>query len=224
MTIAEAVRHYVETHPFIEEGLSDGIINYAGLARNIQPAIQTQCTQTVRDGAIIMALKRLSPSYYYQVSAGIKKFLSRLGQFTVRYDIVDYTYQNSTSLIGQQENVFRHIAKHPEFFYSFSQGLSESTIVASKHLHPYILDLFADEQMLAHKKELAALTIMLPKDNTEISGIYYFIFKELAWQDINIVEVISTTHEITLVVAESDVEESFRLVRRLKSTQIMKKY
>lgn len=223
MTIAQAVRHYVETHPFIEEGLSDGIINYAGLARMIQPAIQTVCTQTVREGAIIMALKRLSPSYYYQVSAGIRKFLSRLGQFTVRYDIVDYTYHNSSSLIGHQENVFRHIAKHPDLFYSFSQGLSESTIVASKHLHQYISVLFSEEQMLAHKKDLAALTIMLPKDNTEISGIYYFIFKELAWQDINIVEVISTTHEITLVVAESDVEESFRLVRRLKSAQTIKK-
>lgn len=217
MTVADSVRHYIVTHAFIEEALTDGIINYAGLARKILPVIQESCTQPVREGAIIMALKRLSPSYYYQVNTGIKKVLNRLGQFTVRYDINDYTYKNSSSLIGQQENVFRHVARHPECFYSFSQGLTESTIVASKELHEQIDDLFSKELLLVHKKNLAALTIMLPGDNTEISGIYYFIFKELAWQNINVVEVISTTNEITLVVDEKDVESSFRLVRRLKT-------
>ena len=216
MTIAESVRNYIETHPFIEEGLSDGIINYAGLARKILPVIQEQCKLPVKEGAVIMALKRLSPSYYYQVSAGIKKFLNRLGQFTVRYDIYDYTFKNSPTLIGHQENVFRYVAQHPESFYSFSQGINESTIVSSSQMHDYVSALFANEIMLAHKKDLAALTVMLPKDNTEISGIYYFIFKELAWQNINVVEVISTTNEFTLVVAEKDVEQSFRLVRRLK--------
>ncbi len=216
MTVAEAVRHYIKTHPFVEEGLTDGIINYAGLARRMLPVIQDRCPQPVKEGAIIMALKRLSPGYYYQVSAGIRKFLHRLGQFTVRYGIIDYTYQNSPSLLGRQEDVFRHVASHTGLFYSFSQGLTESTIVASKELHDQIDSLFSGEQLLAHKDNLAALTIMLPKDNTEISGIYYFIFKELAWQNINVVEVISTTNEITLVVNERDVEESFRLVRRLK--------
>lgn len=216
MTVAESVRNYVETHPFIEEGLSDGIINYAGLARRILPVIKDQCGHEVKEGAIIMALKRLSPSYYYQVSAGIKKFLNRLGQFLVRYDIYDYTLKNSPTLIRAQEDVFRYVAQHPDYFYSYSQGINESTIVASRQMHQYLQDLFVEETILAHKKELAALTIMLPKDNTEISGIYYFIFKELAWQNINVVEVISTTNEITLVVAERDVEQSFRLIRRLK--------
>ncbi|MCB0687914.1 MAG: hypothetical protein KDC53_15365 [Saprospiraceae bacterium] len=218
MTIAEAVRNYVETHPFIEEGLTDGIINYSGLARRIQPLIQEQCTQPVREAAIIMALKRLSPSYYYQVSAGIKKFLNRLGQFTVRYDIHDYTFKNSPGLIGKQGQVFSYVAQHRDLFYSFSQGIHESTVIASRQMHEYIMNMFKREELLAHKGHLAALTIMLPKDNTEISGIYYFIFKELAWQNINVVEVISTTNEFTLVVGEEDVEQSFRLIRRLKGS------
>ncbi|MCB0664593.1 MAG: hypothetical protein KDC80_02170 [Saprospiraceae bacterium] len=216
MTVAELVRNYVESHPFVEEGLSDGIINYAGLARHILPVIQEQFGRPVKEGAVIMSLKRLSPSYYYQVSAGIKKFLHRLGQFTVRYDIFDYTFANSTSLIREQEKVFHYVAQHPDYFYSYSKGINESTIIASRQMHEYLLDLFHSENLLAHKKDLAALTILLPKDNTEISGIYYFIFRALAWQDINVVEVISTTNEITLVVAESDLEQSFRLVRRLK--------
>jgi len=216
MNVATAVRKYIDSHPFVEEGLSDGIINYLGLARKILPEIESQCEKSVREGAIVMALKRLSPSYYYQVSAGIRKFLHRLGQFTVRYDIYDYTFQNSPSLIEQQGQIFKHVASDPDLFYSFSQGLRESTIVSSKKLHETISTYLRTENMITHKKDLAALTIVLPKDNTEISGIYYFIFKELAWQDINVVEVISTTNEFTLVVDQKDVEESFRLVRKLK--------
>lgn len=219
MKVAEAVRHYVDTHPFIEEGLSDGIINYLGLARKIKPDIESFCQSPVKAGAIVMALKRLSPSYYYQVSAGIKNFLSRLGQFTVRYDIHDYTFKNSSSLISLQPKIFREVALNPELYYSFSQGLSESTIISSKMLQTKITRLLAAEQLLSHKENLAALTIMLPKENTEISGIYYFIFKELAWQNINVVEVISTTNEFTLVVHEKDVEESFRLIRKLKGLE-----
>ncbi|NND32909.1 MAG: hypothetical protein HKN76_09980 [Saprospiraceae bacterium] len=216
MNIAEEVRRYVDSHPFIEEGLCDGIINYLGLARKMQPAIEAQCQAQVKPGAIVMALKRLSPSYYYQVSAGIKNFLARLGQFTVRYDIQNYTYKNSSSLISYQPKIFKEVAKQPGLYYSFSQGLNESTIVCSNKLHNQIAKLFSGEQLLNHKSDLAALTIMLPQDNTEISGIYYFIFKELAWQNINVIEVISTTNEITLVVDEKNLEESFRLVRKLK--------
>ena len=219
MNVAEEVRQYVDAHPFIEEGLSDGIINHLGLARKIQAKIEADSQTIVKTGAIVMALKRLSPSYYYQVSAGIKNFLSRLGEFVVRYDIRNYTFVNSPSLISSQPIVFRRVAQQPDLYYSFSQGLYESTIVCSKNLKSTITELFANEKLLTHKEDLAALTVMLPRDNTEISGIYYFIFKELAWQNINVIEVISTTNEITLVVAERDLEESFRLIRKLKSSK-----
>lgn len=216
MTVAEAVRKYVSNHPFIEEGLTDGIINLAGLARRMQRKISDQCGREVQAGAIIMGLRRLSPNYYYQVSSGIKRFLNKLGHFNVRYDISDYTFENSPTLIESQAKIFKYMASHPQFFYSYSQGLSESTIVASEELGEQLLHWLNDEKLITQKSNLAALSIMLPQENTEISGIYYFIFKQLAWQDINIVEVISTTHEITLVVSDQDVERSFRLIRALK--------
>ena len=48
-------------------------------------------------------------------------------------------------------------------------------------------------------------TIKLPKENLEQSGIYYFILKQLAWADISLQEVISTTNEMTIVVKEEDI-------------------
>jgi aspartokinase len=66
--------------------------------------------------------------------------------------------------------------------------------------------------------KLASITIKLPKTNLEQSGIYYFILKQLAWANIPVQEVISTTHEITLVVKENDINKTFSILIDLKKT------
>jgi aspartokinase len=179
------------------------------------PEISRLADRIVNEGAIIMALKRQSPNYYYQVRAGIKDFLRRLGPITIRNHINDYTYRNSPSLLRLQRDIFAVVAGNPNTFYSFSQGIHESTILASSSIDRTISKLLQNETLISSRKALASITILLPKDNTEISGIYYLLFKQLAWQDINVVEVISTTHEFTLVVDEKDLEASFRLLRTL---------
>jgi aspartokinase len=65
-------------------------------------------------------------------------------------------------------------------------------------------------------KELASITLKLPKNNLEQSGIYYFILKQLAWADIPVQEIISTTNEMTIVVKEADVNKTFSILMDLK--------
>ena len=216
MNIALAVRAYMASQPFLSEALMDGIINYTGLARKIQPELQSALGREVNQGAIVMALKRMAPDYYFQVSKGIKGLLKKLGDFTVRSNMVVLTYRNSPTLLSRQKNVLNEVAKYPSSFYSFNQGIYESTIVASGFLDSALSDLLNGEELIQKKEHLASLSIILPKENVEISGLYYFIFKQLAWEDINVFEVISTTNEFTVVVAEAEVEKSFRVLRGLK--------
>ena len=216
MTVAAAVTKCISEAPFLEEAITDGIINASGLARKIKSQVEASIGEPVKEGAIIMAIKRMVPSYYYQINAGIKNFIQKLGDFIVRSNIYDYTFKNSTSLLICQKNLLDAVNNRNEAFISFSQGIHESTIVASAYLHPHIIEIFEKETLLAHKKDLASITILLPKENTEISGIYYYIFKNLAWQNINIIEVISTTNEFTVLVAEKDIDSSFSILRHMK--------
>ena len=64
--------------------------------------------------------------------------------------------------------------------------------------------------------ELASITIKLPKENLEQSGIYYFILKQLAWADIPLQEIISTTNEMTIVVKEGDINQTFSILMDMK--------
>ena len=97
-----------------------------------------------------------------------------------------------------------------------SQGIFETNIVVSKNLQSYVQAIFEKETLIHNVVNLASITIKLPKENLEQSGVYYFILKQFAWANIAVQEVISTTHEMTIVVKEEDVNETFAILMDLK--------
>ena len=77
-------------------------------------------------------------------------------------------------------------------------------------------ELFSREILIYAHAELASITIKLPKTNVEQSGVYYFILKQLAWAGISVQEIISTTHEMTIVVKEDDINSTFSILIDMK--------
>ena len=59
-TISQAVSEYIKSKPFLSSALSDGIINFTSLSRKIKPEIEEMLRKNVNNGAIVMALIRLS--------------------------------------------------------------------------------------------------------------------------------------------------------------------
>ena len=106
-----------------------------------------------------------------------------------------------------------------ESFFTVSQGIFETNIVISSNLQEDIKALFSNEQLICSMEKLASITIKLPKTNLEQSGVYYFILKQLAWANIPVQEVISTTHEMTLVVKENDINQTFSILIELKKSK-----
>ncbi|MEM9678858.1 MAG: hypothetical protein AAF901_00930, partial [Bacteroidota bacterium] len=68
------------------------------------------------------------------------------------------------------------------------------------------------------KENLSAISLMLPKNNTKISGLYYQIFKRLAWENVALYEVISTTNEFTIVVEDALVDKAFSIMKNLSNS------
>lgn len=216
MTIAESVDQYLRQSPFLEEALADSLINVSSLARKMKPVIEARLEKPVMEGAIIVAINRREPNYYYKVNLGIKGFLHNLGDITVRSDLRDYTYVNSPSLLDNERTLIGRITKDPDQFVTVSRGIYETTIIISQTMAEAVTEIFTTEKLIAEKTNLSSITIRLPKNNTEISGIYYFILKKIAWAGINIVEIISTTNEFTLVVSEELVHQALGILIDLK--------
>lgn len=92
-TVAAAVEHYIKTKPFLQTALSQGIINLTSLARIIRKEIQNETTtREVRNGAIVMALKRLSTDMEFRSTHRIVRVLKNIGEIIVRSNLTDYTF------------------------------------------------------------------------------------------------------------------------------------
>lgn len=215
-TIQEAVTAIINKTPFIEEALYDKLINVSSLARVIKPEVEKLLRKDIKEGAIMMAINRLSPSSVLKVRKNIKKIALSSGDFIMRSDLCDYTYKNTPTLVSEITKLLNDIGNDSDNFFTISQGVFETSIVVSKKLKGKVEEIFEGEEVLWSATNLASLTIKLPKSNVEQSGIYYFILKQLAWANISVQEVISTTNEITIVVKETDIKQTFSILMDMK--------
>ncbi len=216
ISVSEAVRQEIQEMPFLEELLQEGLINQSSLARRLRRGIEKKLRKPVTDSAVIMAISRLTLSTGNRSHRNLQDFVHNLGDMITRTNLMDFTFQNSRTLVVHQSEFLQAIGKNRGIFCTFSQGVNETTIILSSE-GAHLIDIyFREEKLLSRKKGLASITLKLPAENTEISGFYYFILKNLAWEGINITEVISTTNEFTLVVSDREIEKAFSVLLTLK--------
>jgi aspartokinase len=215
-TISSAVNEYIKSKPYLSSALADGIINLTSLARNIHADIEFTMNKSVNQGAIIMALKRVSDDASFMLTKKIIRILKNLGDITVRSSLVDYGFLLSDSLLLTQANLLKEIEYKKDVFYTSSRGVAESNIVVSQNIVPLVDELFKNEICHTKLEDLSSITIKLPSDNVKIPGIYYFIFQRLSWEGVNITEVISTSNEFTILVDEDEVDIAFKVIKNLK--------
>lgn len=217
-TIQEVVESTIRKTPFIEEALNEKLINVSSLARIILPEVSSKLKKDVKVGAVMMAINRLSPASELRIRKNIKKLALDLGDVIVRSDLCDFTFKNTPSLLKEIARILTKSSESADYFLTVSQGIFETNIVTSKNLEQSVKEIFEKETFLSSVLDLASITIKLPKNNQEQSGIYYFILKQLAWADIPLQEVISTTNEMTIVVKEEDINQTFAILMDMKLT------
>jgi len=215
-TIQEAVEITIRKTPFIEEALHEKLINVSSLARIILPEVTRLLKKEVKVGAVMMAINRLSPVNELRIRKNVKKLALNLGDVIVRSDLCDFTFKNTPSLLKEISKILSKAADNNDYFLTVSQGIFETNIVTSRNLQSMVEDVFKKEVLINNVEDLASITIKLPKENLELSGIYYFILKQFAWANIAVQEVISTTHEMTIVVKERDINQTFSILMDLK--------
>jgi len=216
-TIQKVVEGIITRSPFLEESISDGIINLSSLARSIQEDVSEATGKEVQVGAITMALKRVTPKFNPRINMKLRKLFDNTGDITVRSNLVYTTYLNSDSLVEKQIEMLKMLNEHRNVFYIFSQGIYETTIVVSASVAEETDHIFQNEEVVAKLTNLSSVTIKLLQDGTAIPGVYYYMIKRISWQGVNVIEVISTTNEHSYLVDEVDVEKTFSILKNLNN-------
>lgn len=213
------VEEIIKRSPFLEEALSEGLINLSSLSRQIKPEIDEKIHKNVQVGAIVMALKRLSPKFDSNLKIKVKKAINNLGDITVRSRINHYTFEITESIADNQSDLLKRLAKKKDIFYAFTQSVYGASIVLSDSEEKTVEKLFKDEKLIGKIEKLSSITIKLPSGHFGTSGVYYFILKKIAWEGINVLDMISSIHEFTIIVDDGSVDRAFSILKSLNKIQ-----
>lgn len=217
-TLRDYLLKYFDEHPFLEEALHENLLNVSALARQLMPELEEQLGKSMKEGAVIMAIRRLDPPGSYRAKHKLTTYIKSLGDIVVRSGLADYTFQNSPSLVEAQAKFLQELTSMGDVFHTFSRGVEETTVVVSQRLDETVRMAYANEKMTQSRSPLSSITVKLPQTNTDVLGLYYYLFKQLAQNGINVVEVISTTNEFTVIVTEDDLNRAFQVIHGLKKS------
>lgn len=163
-----------------------------------------------------MALRRYLPKR----SKFNKNDFRKLGDIVVRSGITEYTYLNSKSIISNKARLLEAVKDQPGVYLNYSSNYQESNFLISTGLMDLVQEYFKEEVQVNEKKELSSITIALPEGNTQTVGLYFYIFKLLAYEGIPIYEIISTTNYFTLFLEKEYVNQAFILMNEIKADNL----
>jgi hypothetical protein len=215
-SLGKITEELINRSPFLREAMAENLINISSLARKLKPEIEEIFKKEVNEGAIVMAIKRMPPGYYHQLELKIKNVMGEIGDLLVRSNLADFTYKNSDTLKEQQSKLMNMLNKENDSFFTICHGITETTFIVSSNHIEVINEIFKDEKLTAHSKNLASVSVKLPPINSELHGIYYYLLKHLAWEGINIIEIVSTSNEFTTIVSQVDIDRAFTILMKLK--------
>src|SRR5690606_31340306 len=148
--------------------------------------VEKEMRKPVKQGSIIMALRRYLPKR----SKFTRDDFRKLGDIVVRSGITEYTYLNSMTLVSNKARLLEAVKNTPGIYLNYSSNHQESNFLVSSSLKELVQEYFQSEMKVNEKHELSSITIALPEGNTQTVGLYFYIFKLLAYEGIPIYEII----------------------------------
>jgi len=211
-TITSCVHSMLRHQPFLDDALAKDLINFSSLAIHLQPDVEKELRKPVKQGSIIMALRRYNPKKNLLKNTNLRD----MGDILVRSGITEYTYLNSKSILASQAELLNIVKDEIGVYLNYSSNYQESNILVSADLKETVANCFKNEILVSVKSELSSITIALPKNSSKTVGLYFYIFKLLAYEGIPVFEMISTSNYFALFLEKEYINQAFLLLNEIK--------
>lgn len=215
ITVPQAVEKIIKRSRYLSEALSKDLINTSSLSRYIKSEVESLTYKSVTLGSVTVAIKRLQKS----LSSGYPKIkvFKEAPDMIVRSNLTLIYVKNSDNLLQRLstiEKASRSFQKKALFTY----GRIETIILTNKMNLERIKKTLKDEEIAEVFANVSSITIHLPREAVRNPGIFYFFIKSLAWESVNILDILSTQTELTLIFNPQDINSAFGIVQALFST------
>ena len=208
--IAPIVESTIRRRPILYEAIARGVINYSALAALLLPEVEKKAGNKVKHATVMMALRRLREKRGRVILKDIP--LNTTSSIIIQEDLVEITVDKNRTTMGVAKSLFEKAGRD---FLTVTQGVYEVTYIIKQHHKKEFISLFQKEDIVMVIDHLSSVTITLPLEILNTPGFFSFMTREMAWENINIVEVVSTLKELTFIVRSDDTSRVFATIKRL---------
>ena len=213
VTVSHLVEKVIEQKPFIQEALSNGIINNAALADQMLPEIEKELKKKVKFSAVNMAIRRLSEKLEQSFISKAK--FDKNSDITLKSNLIEITVYKMEDSQEYIKELYSLVDIKGGDFLTITQGLHELMIITNEKYEKKILGMFPNKLIKKSIKNLSSITINIPEESIETIGLFYIVTRALNWENINIVDIVSTFTEMTFIINEEDTARSFNVLKDL---------
>jgi aspartokinase len=215
VTISHMVQKLVDEKVYIQESMDKDIISYASLAKQLQPDIEEELGKKVKKHAIEMALRR----YKEQLKQKHKTVsFDYSSDIIMKTKICDIAVIRSTTLLMKLRKLYDIVDFERGDILNIIQGNSEVSIVTNERYKKNLIEILKGEKILIQEDGLISLTMTFSKDFFYTPGIMFNIIRNVAWENINIYEIVSTNTELTFIIHKNDAMKGYRALEKLIQT------
>ena len=214
VTVSHIVKKIVNGQPFVEEGLANGIISIGSLAEQIQPKIEQELNKKIKIPAIVMALRR----YSEEIAEHRKKAkdFDYAGELLIKTNICDFTVIKTTTLMNRLKNIHHIVNFERGDTLNVIIGNNEVSIIINEKYEEKLKKFLAGEKIINKQHELVSLTIVFKSEKfTDTPGVIFNIVRKLAWENINIYEIVSTMTELTFILNKKDSMKAYDVLQEM---------
>ena len=214
VTVSHLVKKAVSENSFLLEAMSKELVSYGNLAEQLKPEIEKELGKKVKDSAVVMALRRYGEELQ-SFDKKIRKFRFQ-GEILMRTNIMDFNVVKSSSLLNKIKNIYNLVDFWRGDTLNIILGSNEVSIVTNEKYKEKLSNFLKGEKVLNKKFDLVALAVVFEGGSfLTTPGVVFTAIRKLAWENINIFEIVSTMTELTFILGKKDSMKAYNVLQEL---------
>lgn len=213
VTVSHIAHKFVDEKPYLREAISKGIASYGSIAKQLKPDIEKELGKKVEHFAIIAALRR----YAQKVDEKFEeiKFDANTSEVNLKSNIIDINVLKTQDLFDKLKRFYDIVRFEKGDVIHIIYGRNSVTILTNERYREKIFNFLQNQKINKIEENLVALSFTIGKKLVDTPGVLFQISRSFAWENINIIEIISIDLEITFIIEEKDAIRGYKALQKL---------
>ena len=214
VTVSSITQKLIDDNILLQEAVSMGISNYTSLAKHLKVDVERIYGEKAKLSTIIRAIQRYAEKYHgKQKQLKFDFFKSIKLDSDVAYIVV----QESQKALDKIQRLFYEMDFNKGAIFNVLQGNHEIAIITNRENKDLFLDVLSDEKITHIVEDHDSISLSYSKDYSFTPGLIYNISRNIAWKNINVLTMVHTPKELTLIVHENDATKCYNILHQMQN-------